>query len=552
MLNGFFIATAGVSTATSRAAAQELAQVNYIAEAPPYVPGDDPVYSPDYYISISGDDAADGTSEATAWRTLAKVEGASFFPGMVIAFKRGDIWNDALTISDSGTSGNEIIYTSYGSGERPILNGNADFSTSWVADNTYHSNMYRASASEVSRLWKDGVEQKSVTQRSDKLSSYGWDEMGIDDCVWIWYNNYLWYYSPSGTPTGQFSGDNVGNVLRVTNQSYVKVSGLDLRGGNECVDAQNSDHCTFEYSNIGFNAVSGIRTDDSTYLTVERNTIDSNFHLWWEGLPSSYAGTDNRGCYDGIIAYGAMNNSIVRYNDFKDWGHSAFCIQGSGQVARYNEVAYNYFDFSNVSYGRAFDINNYNTQYNEVHHNRINKQKASSHFTAKNNHWHHNYWKDTERSTLKYGGEEGACIDVSKVSTDDLVGNTLEYNTLDTAEGPGVVFWATAVSTDNISDNIFNKNLGINLGTNPTYSCATDALFHIQNYVDIRWNTYTDNCVQSPTSGDVVCYRDSRVTISEFNALNGSNGDVISGNTHTLTDQGAGDVSYDNTGLRAT
>ena len=72
-----------------------------------------------YYVSPSGDDAHDGKSEATAWRTVAKVNATSFHPGDQILFARGGEWLESLKASSSGAAGKSIVYAAYGKGEKP-------------------------------------------------------------------------------------------------------------------------------------------------------------------------------------------------------------------------------------------------------------------------------------------------------------------------------------------------------------------------------------------------------------------------------------------------
>ncbi|OXM14394.1 hypothetical protein [Paenibacillus herberti] len=65
-----------------------------------------------YYVSSSaGDDANDGLTEATTWKTLAKVSGMTFLPGDRILLKSGDTWNEKLTLKGSGTLANPITIT---------------------------------------------------------------------------------------------------------------------------------------------------------------------------------------------------------------------------------------------------------------------------------------------------------------------------------------------------------------------------------------------------------------------------------------------------------
>lgn len=79
-----------------------------------------------YYVSAStGDDENDGLSEAAPWRTLGKVNGASFQAGDQILLKSGDSWNEPLILTGSGTADSPIIITSYGTGAKPVIAWNA-------------------------------------------------------------------------------------------------------------------------------------------------------------------------------------------------------------------------------------------------------------------------------------------------------------------------------------------------------------------------------------------------------------------------------------------
>jgi hypothetical protein len=78
------------------------------------------LFTPDiYYVSPKGDDASDGRSEAKAWRSVAKVNAASFNPGDQILFARGGEWRDSLKAGSSGAAGKPIVYGAYGKGEKP-------------------------------------------------------------------------------------------------------------------------------------------------------------------------------------------------------------------------------------------------------------------------------------------------------------------------------------------------------------------------------------------------------------------------------------------------
>ena len=75
--------------------------------------------------SEGGDDAAAGTSPATAWRTLARVNDAKIAPGDKVLFKRGGLWRGTLRPA-SGEKGNPVTYSWYGKGPKPILQQSVD------------------------------------------------------------------------------------------------------------------------------------------------------------------------------------------------------------------------------------------------------------------------------------------------------------------------------------------------------------------------------------------------------------------------------------------
>src|SRR5690349_4419645 len=77
-----------------------------------------------YYIDSSrGQDSNPGTSEKAPWRSLAKVNAASFRPGDRVLFKSGATWKGQLAPKSSGSEGAPIIIDRYGSGPKPKIDG---------------------------------------------------------------------------------------------------------------------------------------------------------------------------------------------------------------------------------------------------------------------------------------------------------------------------------------------------------------------------------------------------------------------------------------------
>ena len=79
------------------------------------------VWATNWYVdSEGGDDAAAGTSEAAAIRSLGRVNGLDVKPGDKVLFKRGGLWRGTLR-PKSGEPGSPVLYSSYGTGPKPIL-----------------------------------------------------------------------------------------------------------------------------------------------------------------------------------------------------------------------------------------------------------------------------------------------------------------------------------------------------------------------------------------------------------------------------------------------
>ncbi len=84
-----------------------------------------------YYVDCSGSDSNNGTSPASAWQTLAKVNASSFNPGDSILLKSGCQWRQTLAVPSGGSAGNPVTFSYYGGGALPVING-ADVQTGWM------------------------------------------------------------------------------------------------------------------------------------------------------------------------------------------------------------------------------------------------------------------------------------------------------------------------------------------------------------------------------------------------------------------------------------
>ncbi len=79
-----------------------------------------------YVDALSGDDTNNGTSPASAWQSIEKVNGLAFSPGDQILFQGGQTFSGNLYLDDSrkGTVLDPVVIGSYGTGRAELQAGN--------------------------------------------------------------------------------------------------------------------------------------------------------------------------------------------------------------------------------------------------------------------------------------------------------------------------------------------------------------------------------------------------------------------------------------------
>lgn len=86
----------------------------------------------DYFVSATGNDSNNGTSQTTPWKSLSKVQSVcnngTIKAGDNILFKRGEVFTGSVLMAsiwgysaNSGTAAKPITFGAYGSGAKPVL-----------------------------------------------------------------------------------------------------------------------------------------------------------------------------------------------------------------------------------------------------------------------------------------------------------------------------------------------------------------------------------------------------------------------------------------------
>jgi hypothetical protein len=98
-----------------------------------------------YYVDATlGLDTNSGLTTAAPWQTIAKVNAATLNPGESVLFKRGETWAALLNITRSGSAGHPIVFSCYGSGALPKIDG-----TGLDVDHSEHTALVTIAASYV-------------------------------------------------------------------------------------------------------------------------------------------------------------------------------------------------------------------------------------------------------------------------------------------------------------------------------------------------------------------------------------------------------------------
>ena len=175
------------------------------------------LFATNYFVSnSSGNDNNNGLSPETAWKTLLKIESEAkiFRAGDIIAFRKGDTWEESLILYNiHGSSGNPIIFTSYGSGDKPILKGSKEIS-GWrnIGNN----------------IWEAHIETGEVYDIPSFINARIPDIVGADDRT----DNYLEITSVQNSKL-QFScsdlignKDLIGSTIQIRLRPFARVLGI--------------------------------------------------------------------------------------------------------------------------------------------------------------------------------------------------------------------------------------------------------------------------------------------------------------------------------------
>jgi peptidoglycan/xylan/chitin deacetylase (PgdA/CDA1 family) len=259
-----------------------------------------------YVDATGGSDTNDGLSAATAWKTVAKVNGSTFTQGDQILFKRGQVWNESLAPPSSGASGNPIVFDAYGTGEAPTLTGYVGLpSASWALDS--------------GNVWKT-----SITSSSFNYVLFGW--IGSDGSVGsVWGTKFTSGKSALVAPYQFYFSANVLYVYSVGNPAtyYGSMAAMLMTNG-QIVYINGKNWLTIQHFKLTYFDTYGVRIGGaSDHITIANvysdgmipaGTTPHGFYVSASPAPTDikFYNVDAHRNYNGLRFDGSASGIVVK------------------------------------------------------------------------------------------------------------------------------------------------------------------------------------------------------------------------------------------------
>ena len=316
-----------------------------------------------YYVKNTGNDSLAGTSDATAWATLSKVNGFTFKAGDVIKFRGNESFAGGISISASQWGGSRtapVTITSYNGGRATIASASAqsgffaydyggiiidgiDFSNSGGAANATGDGIL---------LYTDGVpniKHQLVSIRNSNITGYktaisilGWNRSAgyngvlIEDVEVFGNAGGISIQGETGFSDANsdvvirraYIHDNPGRVGQGTDTGYGIALGM-VNGGTIEHSLIKNNGANGDSSNGAVGGSVGIMFWDSTRVTVQYNEVS-----WQKNSPTS-----NDVDANGFNLGGGCQQCVLQYNYSHNNEGAGYLIDGYALPARANANA---------------------------------------------------------------------------------------------------------------------------------------------------------------------------------------------------------------------
>ncbi|HPS55024.1 MAG TPA: hypothetical protein PLP05_05455, partial [Sedimentisphaerales bacterium] len=291
-----------------------------------------------YYVdSVGGNDNNNGLSQATAWKSITKVNAHVFGPGDRLLFKAGSQYTGQMAVKGSGAFGAPIVIDMYGEGNKPRFDGNGT-----VSQAVY---LYNVEYWEVNNL---EITNTGATRVANRRGIYALIEnYGL--AKHIYFRN-LYVHDVNGS-----------------------LSKAEGGGWGIKVSAHGSNSPRSRYDDV--------RVEDCHVVRCDRNGIGvtggyGSRNTWFPGTNIFVRGNLIEDIGGDVILMIACDGAVIEYNVINggrtrcdDWAAGIWPTGCDNTLIQYNEVS----GMVGTNDGEAFDSDNNceNTifQYNYTHDN---------------------------------------------------------------------------------------------------------------------------------------------------------------------------------------
>ncbi|UXX79406.1 DNRLRE domain-containing protein [Reichenbachiella carrageenanivorans] len=401
-----------------------------------------------YFVdAINGNDANDGLTEATAWKTFTNVNATTFAANDTILLKAGNTWLEPLHPKGSGTSGNPIVITSYGVGPLPIIDAQGSLLPGFPLSASIR--LYNQEYWEITNVHVKNYAAHEETPLLKNAIAITGDDYGTLHDINIRNVEVSDVNGDLGTRT------NGGIAFLVKRDSETHVP-------------TNYDGVTVENCYIHDVSNCGVFTDSKWSIRDEftsfgETTLDSSINDWYP----SY-------------------NIVVRNNRFERTGGNGMVIRvADGPLVEYNTFyKCGLYTTGNASY--PFNCDNALWQYNEASHTVYNPGDADasgfdSDYYCKNTIIQYNYSHDNEYGSLLITSRGASARNFN-------VGTIVRYNVFEN-DGHHMIRVSGTPSKSYIYNNVFyvGEDLdGMEVLWHKNWGGYSDSTFYTNNIFHIE------------------------------------------------------------------
>jgi hypothetical protein len=315
-----------------------------------------------YYVDATfGSDTASGTTQGTPWQSLDRINTESLLPWDQILLKCGEAWTGQILLDDSGNSGSQITYGSYGTcnpSNKPII------ASSWGISQVTVSGSISNIEFNGLNFMGDALVSVDVSGSGNTISILNSSfSNSIGSCIQtVWVENYLIDTNTFsgctnsvilGSGAGIVSGNAFSNILsgsaiamsleslwtrQITQNIFTNIAGSAIQfGQNSQVTLNYITEACLNSSTCG--AIENIPQDDFSgtflYDTLDLNVSISDNFIENTGLNSPIIG------YRDAVYLGNLSRSVTVSNNTLSWWLNSIHIKNGRLHTISNNTLYN-------------------------------------------------------------------------------------------------------------------------------------------------------------------------------------------------------------------